>query len=133
MRAYIEEIGGLQKDLFAHVGVSSRELLYRAFQLRDILQTQIAVLASMIDFSEIAGATRGSALSYDTAGELREGLEECFRFRPKDALLRDQVQSVHLTKNATPDIAWRDVRPLPDTDEVFETVWRGFRENGNIY
>ena len=133
MRAYIEEIGGLQKDLFAHVGVSSRELLYRAFQLRDILQTQIAVLASMIDFSEIAGATRGSALSYDTAGELREGLEECFRFRPKDALLRDQVQSVHLTKNATPDIAWRDVRPIPDADDVFETVWRRFREDENIY
>ena len=27
----------------------------------------------------------------------------------------------------------RPVRPLPDGQDVFETVWRGFRENQNIY
>jgi succinate dehydrogenase / fumarate reductase flavoprotein subunit len=28
---------------------------------------------------------------------------------------------------------WRPVRPLPEDDDFFENVWRGFRGNGNIY
>jgi hypothetical protein len=27
----------------------------------------------------------------------------------------------------------RPVRPLPEGQDVFETVWRGYRENQNIY
>ena len=28
---------------------------------------------------------------------------------------------------------WRPVRPIPKDDDFFENVWRGYRENGNVY
>ena len=28
---------------------------------------------------------------------------------------------------------WRAVRPIPEDDDFFENVWRGYRENGNVY
>jgi hypothetical protein len=28
--------------------------------------------------------------------------------------------------------SWRAVRPIPEEDDFFEKVWRGYRENKNI-
>lgn len=132
MQATVDEIDATLRDFSTTVGVKSADLLYRAYQLLDILQTQRATLTAMLDFSQTVGKTRGSALYCDSAGDLRVGLEECFRFVSGDGVATNQIQEVSLDGNAF-CTAWRDVRPLPDTDEVFESVWRVFRENGNIY
>ena len=114
------------------VGVRSRDTLYLAYQLRDILETQRATLFAMLDFARTVSKTRGSALYHDETGMLREGLEECFRFIPCSHAVEDQIQEVALDKERIRAIH-RPVRPLPDSDDVFETVWRRFREDGNIY
>ena len=43
-----------------------------------------------------------------------------------------KVQEVALTENGF-EITVRDVRPIPNDDTFFENVWRGYRENKNVY
>ncbi len=114
------------------VGVSGPDRVYLAYKLRDQLLTQGAVLTAMVDFGETVGATRGSALYCDPSGELRQGLEELFRFRSADGNTGRRIQQVQY-RNGGFETAWRDVRPLPADEDFFENVWRQYRENGNIY
>jgi len=85
----------------------------------------------MLDFAEQIGATRGSALYYSEAGSLRPGLEECFRFVAERRAAAEQVQQGRLEGDRCV-FRWRPVRPIPEGEDFFETVWRGFRENRNI-
>lgn len=114
------------------VGVNSKALLYKAYRLYDILLVQQAVLTAMLDYEKKVGKTRGSALYRDKNGELREGLEELFRFCPDKLAAADSIQSVCL-KDGVCEASWRRVRPLPEDDGFFETVWREYRENKSIY
>ena len=123
-----EEINALDTTLGAE-GVPG---IIRAYKLRDLLLTQQAVLTAMADFSEIAGGTRGSALYTDPAGQLRAGLEELFRFRPAGNEVNGQIQEVRRTGDRCV-VSWRPVRPLPESGDVFETVWRQYRKNRNVY
>jgi hypothetical protein len=43
-----------------------------------------------------------------------------------------KVQEVTWTQNGF-EITVRPVRPIPNDDSFFENVWRGYRENQNIY
>ena len=118
--------------LQGNVGVRNVGSLYRAYKLKDLLTVQYAVLAAMIDFSKTVGTTRGSALYCDKAGDLREGLEELFRFRLDATGTNASIQQVRLTGSEA-QIQWRPVRPMPTGDDFFENVWRQYRENKNIY
>ena len=125
----------LQKELDSFedtVRVESADTLFRAYQLKDMLLVQNAVLTAMEDFGQTMGATCGSALYTDRQGSLREGLEEMFRFKPDTGASFDQVQLVKLTAGGC-KVSWRSVRPIPEEEDVFETVWRQYRENRNIY
>ncbi|MBQ9773155.1 MAG: FAD-binding protein [Clostridia bacterium] len=123
----------ISKDAFAaSVGVRSADLLYRAYQLRDLLLVQEAVLSAMIDFSKSVSGTRGSALYCDKNGDLREGLEELFRFSPAGDGMNGKIQEVAYSGKEM-EVTWRNVRPLPACDDVFEVVWKQYRENGNIF
>ena len=94
--------------------------------------TQYAVLTAMADFSENVGATRGSALYCDRNGQLRQGLDELFRFRPETVGTAGRIQQVRYA-DGTCTAFWREVRPLPADEDFFENVWRQYRENKNIY
>ena len=113
------------------VGVASPSTLYCYYKLRDILTTQCAVLTAMLDWCITVGGTCGSSLYYDPKGEKPEGLEECFRFT-KDAAVADKIQTVRMERGSF-HAAWRPVRPIPQNDDFFETVWRSYRENGNVF
>ncbi len=114
------------------VGVADASSLYLAYKLKDLLTVQHATLAAMIDFNKTVGTTRGSALYCDKAGDLREGLEELFRFRLDATGTNGSVQQVERCGDEA-KITWRPVRPMPDCDDFFENVWRQYRENKNIY
>ncbi len=112
------------------VGVSEGGNLANAFRLRDTLISQIVYLSAMADYAEKYD-TRGSALYYDPNGELREGLDETFRFTLDNGDSRSTIQEVVYT----PDkcyITDRPVRPIPDADTFFENVWRAYREEHNL-
>jgi hypothetical protein len=86
----------------------------------------------MLDFSQEIKTTRGSALYCDPQGELREGLEELFRLSANRRGAADKVQLIFLNEDDAA-VRWRNVRLLPTSNEAFETVWRSYRENGNIF
>ena len=107
------------------------EKAYQVYQYRDALVCQQVLLEAMLDYDRTVGKTRGSALYYRMDGQKREGLEEVFRFICQPKAAGEQVQTGILTE-AGCVFTWRAVRPLPEDNDVFETVWRTYRENKNI-
>lgn len=43
-----------------------------------------------------------------------------------------KIQEIYLTDKGFAECR-RDVRPLPDSDDFFENIWRTYRENKNVY
>ena len=103
-----------------------------AYKLRDLLLTQLATLTALLDYACTADGTRGSSLIYVADGQLRQGLDEAFRFQPATGQAENTIQQVALTADGCKTF-WRPARPLPTDDEAFETMWRGYRENQNIF
>ena len=56
----------------------------------------------------------------------------CDAFDFSGILALSFVQEICLTANGF-TTNWRPVRPLPNKEDFFETVWRSYRENKNIY
>ncbi|MBR4073374.1 MAG: FAD-binding protein, partial [Clostridia bacterium] len=132
MKKALAEIQTEYNTLCQNVGVKNEKCLYLYYKLKDILVTQQAVLAAMIDYSNAVGDTRGSSLYFDKKGELRDGLDEIFRFTEEKGDTRTKIQETVLTENGFESF-WRDVRPIPQNDDFFENIWRQYRENKNIY
>lgn len=131
LTAYDKTVAALA-DVVNEIGVDNAGEIYKVYQLVSILTTQAATLAAMIDFAQKRKQTRGSALYPDNNGALRDGLDELFRFTPEKVFSGDKIQQVKM-ENGNFAIDWRDVRPIPQKDDFFETVWRGYRENKNIF
>lgn len=112
------------------VGAGDRKHLYRYYKLRDILRTQQAVLTAMLDGS--CGPTFGSCLYYNPRGEKPGDLEELFRFLPDDGSANGSVRETVLADGGF-TCHHRPVRPIPQSSDIFETVWRTYRENSNVY
>lgn len=107
--------------------------LWRVFRLRDILLSQQVYLAAMLDYVNQGGTSRGSALYTDPAGRKPDSrLPEEFAFRLDDGSRGGLVQEAAYRDGAV-QFQWRAVRPIPRDDDFFENVWRGYRENQNIF
>lgn len=132
MQALLEETASLLEALPQTVGVGNQARLYRYYKLRDILITQQAVLTAMIDHSTQAKVTCGSALYYSEAGQKPEPLEELFRFTPDDGRTAGVIQET-VKEGSGFACHRRPVRPIPENNDFFETTWRTYRENGNVY
>ncbi len=109
-----------------------KENLHKAYKLYDMLLTRLAVVCAMEDFAKNFEISRGSAIYYSKNGLLREGLEEEFRFFPDDKSTHKLIQEISF-EGTKENITYRDVRPIPQSNDVFEKVWEGFRENKNVF
>ena len=121
----------LLQDFTQIIRIPSGRALHRAYQLKEALVSQQMYLSAMEDYARNVGGSRGSAIYTASDGELAEGLEELFRFRLDDGGFDDQVQIVEYEDNE-PKITWRLVRPLPQENEAFETIWKKYRETKNV-
>ena len=112
--------------------ISARpERLDMVFRLRDLLLCQRAYLAAMEDYLASGGGSRGSALYTDPSGvKPYAALPDAFTFRLDDGSRGHLVQELELAE--TIRFHWRPARPIPDEDDFFENVWRGYRKNQNI-
>ena len=107
--------------------------LGKLFRLRDTLISQYVYLSAFVHHVENGGSSRGSALYTDPKGSLAsDKLPEIFRFVLDDGSRADRVQEV-IYENGECRFEERAVRPIPVEDDMFENVWRTYRENGNIY
>jgi succinate dehydrogenase/fumarate reductase flavoprotein subunit len=117
-------------DDLSNAGVKHYDEVYRVYQYRDALVCQKAMLSAMLDFEKQVGATVGSALCHDAGGDLRAGLPEMFRFT-QGAVPNAIQQGVFSGEDCR--FTWRPCRPVPEENEAFETVWRRYREDENIF
>ena len=102
------------------------------YRLRDMLISQQAYLAAMVDYMQQGGKSRGSALYTDPQGEKPyPQLPDAFTFTLDDGSRGGLVQEV-LYRDGECSFAWRPVRPIPEDDDFFENVWREFRRTGNV-
>lgn len=108
--------------------ISNFQLAYR---LKDALTAQIMYLAAMEDYYAHCHCSRGSALYTDADGTPLEKLDDLFRFLPDTGSYGNQVQEVQW-RDGKPIVSWRHVRPLPQEQDAFETVWRNYREHRNV-
>lgn len=128
LRQTNEELAAFPRGLCA----SGPQNLAQAYRLRDILICQQVYLSAMENYLVCGGGSRGSALYINLAGEKpHEKLPDTLRFAAEDKTLVRMVQEV-TRGNGVNTFTWREVRPIPVDDSVFETVWREYREHGNV-
>lgn len=133
MRAHYETVSAQIADFDRLFGVSSFEELPALYRLRNTLYTQKAVLFSMIDYSEKVKLSRGSALYTNESTPLIPAFEDLFSFSPDpDKSTGKKVQGIHCTEESL-EAHYRSVRPIPEDNDFFESMWRTYRENKNIY
>ena len=104
------------------------ERSFALFGMLDLLLTSGAVLTAMTDYSRKVGVSRGSALYIPGYGG--EGLPGEWAVC-SDRAAADKVQEIRPVLNAGAPAfvpVWREVRPVPERKEPFETVWREYRE-----
>ena len=103
------------------------------YRLLDVLQAQRAYLYAMLDYAGHGCGSRGSALRTDPAGRSPVSAagdvltEEVFRCCPDGHAHDGEAQETRLTDGGVV-CTWRPVRPIPETDYVFENQWKRFRE-----
>lgn len=93
-----------------------------------------AVYLEAVKFMVASGVgSRGSAMVMDPAGtRAHPKLGPEWRLAPEDAAFRDKVQETLLQADGSIVNRWVPRRPIPQSDEWFETAWAAFR-NGGIY
>lgn len=137
MQTLLEDNTALLSALNERVAAVGAMGLARAYRLRDTLISQNAYLAAMIAFTEQTDRSRGSAIYTAADGVAAAGLENdadgLFRYLPDDGALDAMTQTVRLLPDGSYATEFRPVRPLPEGGGFFENVWRGYRENGNVY
>ena len=92
------------------------------------------VYLNAIHYSVESGiGSRGSALVLDESGEsANEMLDDQWRFAPEDTDFRNKVLRTTPLVDGGIQNEWETCRPLPQSDNWFETAWATFR-NKDIY
>lgn len=127
----LDEAFAATKQRLAEIGTlkaASRMDLPAIHRLRQVYVCQCMVLAAMADYAKTVGVSRGSATYADADGIYQP---EPARENGVPRADETRVQEICWAKGVC-EAAWRDVRPLPDSDTFFENVWREFRVDGNI-
>jgi succinate dehydrogenase/fumarate reductase flavoprotein subunit len=121
-----EAIEATRQDLshFAEdYALSESEWLYDALINRDILLTQLVYLSAIRDYIADGGKSRGSYLL------LRGDETDLLKVQAEiDTVHADFVQNTVLSEDLTVTSTFEPVRPLPESEQWFETVWNKFRE-----
>lgn len=90
-----------------------------AYKYYDTLLMQSTVLTALKNYFDAASCDRGSAIYIS---DKKDGIN---RFT-------DKIQNITYI-NGEFSVTFRAPRPIPEDDVFFENVWRGYRENKNIY
>ena len=125
----------LVERLRRELRVPSARALPAAFGVLGMALTHAVYLEAIREYLDRGGKSRGSYLVPDPAGRLPcPGLEGRWAFSlaaPGD-FTSGKVLEVGLDGAGRAVKKWVDVRPVPADDGWFETVWKGFLEDGNI-
>ena len=120
----------VRKDL----RVSSAKSLPVAFRATDLCLTHVTYLEAIRAYLKAGGRSRGSVVVLDPSGELpAKTLDDQWRFcsNERDASVDSEILEIRLDDDEQVVKQWVPVRPVPDSDEWFEVMWRDYRA-GNV-
>ena len=113
------------------VRIKNEQELSAVFRLREVLLSQRMYLRAMVDYVRQGGTSRGSAIYPIAEGNIQGSMDQLFPFEQAADPFEDQTQITAWGETSC-TCTFRPVRPLPSGGGVFETVWKQFREDGNI-
>ncbi len=105
-----------------NVTLQSSRSLANVYKLYDICLTHIVYLEAIMEYLDKDGKSRGSFIITNSDNELDFDLKSISDF------VSNNIQEIWLDNNMSVKIRWVDVRPIPDDDVWFESVWRDFRD-----
>ena len=121
-----------RERLAPEVFVKNSGELWILFRLRDVLISQKVYLQAMLDYMDQGGKSRGSAL-YTEKPESEITFDMFREFTcEREEMGETPIQEIVLEGEKAVAF-WRQPRPIPQDDDFFENVWRGYRENGNVF
>ena len=111
------------------VGIQTPGELPQMYRNRDLLVSQIAYFFAIEDYIGQGGESRGSYLILRHDGKRVSVLLPAeFSYKLAGKKLAERVQEVTYRQGKC-HVAWRDVRPFPELNTWFETVWNDYRNN----
>ena len=121
-----------QERLKSEAFVKNPGELWILFRLRDVLISQKVYLQAMLDYMDQGGKSRGSAL-YTEKPECEFTFDMFRKFSCERGEMKETPIQEMILEGKKAVSFWRQPRPIPEDDDFFENVWRGYRENGNIF
>lgn len=112
------------------IGLRSPLELPDAFRYYDMLITQMLYLSAIREYIQKGGQSRGSYLISESAGILpATGLADSFRYRLADQTLMQYAceASINPAEDWSCSFTWTPVRPIPQEEYWFETLWTAYR------
>jgi succinate dehydrogenase/fumarate reductase flavoprotein subunit len=107
--------------------------LRQTFKVRHLAFAHLAYLDAIRFMLENKVGSRGSSIVMDSNGiKVHKQLKEKWKIQPEDPSFRAKVLATQIDEDRSIHHKWEDVRPIPQTDGWFETIWAMFR-NGEIY
>ena len=127
-----EEAWALLRRLESGTALSSARQLPAAFKNLDLCLTQALYLEAIKEYLDKGGKSRGSYLVLD-----RNGVKPCpelgdqwrFSLNPRRALVDRKILEIFLDDSGEVVKKWVNIRPIPNVEGWFESVWRDFRED----
>lgn len=118
------------KRLFYETKVKSLREYPEVFINYDMLLTQYVYLSAIKEYIECGGKSRGSYLVNDENGSLpAQDIAEVFKYSLDDGALSAKVLVSDFDKDTfKSSVVVCDARPIPKTDNWFETVWNDFMQ-----
>jgi succinate dehydrogenase/fumarate reductase flavoprotein subunit len=106
----------------------------RAIETMELAMAERAFLVAIDDLLRRGGGSRGSYMVYGPKGRKpHPELDDAWRMRPENDALRREVGLVRFDAGAGRFVADTEpVRPIPDEETWFETVWRAYR-SGEVF
>jgi succinate dehydrogenase/fumarate reductase flavoprotein subunit len=131
VRRAVKEAWSLYRRLKSEIKVRSAKDLPAAFKNLDLCLTHALYLEAIGEYLSKGGRSRGSYLVLDKAGEKpcpELGDEWRYSLNPRLSFVNKKILEISLSDKGEVVKEWADIRPIPEEDSWFETVWEAFRE-----
>ena len=109
------------------------EELGEALRTRQLCFAHLVYLEAILFSLESDVGSRGSSIVLDRDGlKIHDRLDEHWRIAPDNGDFKGKVLETIAAVDSKVDSRWVDCRPIPETEDWFETAWASFSK-GEIY
>jgi hypothetical protein len=122
----VEDAWKLVRRMPSDLTISAAGDLLTAFRAADLALTHAVYLEAIREYIARGGQSRGSALVLNASGRLPcEALGDDWRFLGNEpgAPVDQRILEIAVGDDGGLRKEWVDIRPIPEENEWFETVW----------